>query len=95
MSLLLINEIWKLLHPSIEAGDTYGAAENLVNYLIEEDFSPSEISHMFRNDKDMKKAVSFFMETPDDGLYHKTEVFPEDDDDEYYSFNDDDDDYNY
>jgi hypothetical protein len=72
MSLPLINEIWKLLKTSIEAGDTDGAAETLVNYLVEEDYSPAEIKQTFRGDKDIKDALDFFMETPDDGLYHET-----------------------
>lgn len=94
MSLSLASDIWKLLKPSIEAGDTYGAAEDLVNYLIEEDFSPLDISQTFRNDKDMKNAVSFFIETPEDGLYHKTDAFLDDEDDEdYYRDDLDDDDY--
>jgi hypothetical protein len=71
MSLSLINEIWKLLKTSIEAGDTDGAAETLVNYLVEEDYSPAEIKQTFRGDKDIKDALDFFMETPDDGLYHE------------------------
>lgn len=93
MSLSLVNDIWKLLKPSIESGDTYGAAEILVNYLIEEDFSPTEISQIFRNDKDMKNAVSFFIETPEDGLYHKNDTFLEYDDDDDYYRDDLDDDY--
>jgi hypothetical protein len=90
MSLTLINEIWKLLKTSIEAGDTDGAAETLVNYLVEEDYSPAEIKQTFRGDKDIKDALDFFMETPDDGLYHAAEdddlfddYYPDEDEDEY------------
>ena len=70
MSLHLINEIWKLLKPSIETGDTESAAETLVTYLVEEEFSPAEIKQMFRGDKEMKDAIDFYLETPEDGLYH-------------------------
>jgi hypothetical protein len=89
MSLPLINEIWKLLKTSIEAGDTDGAAETLVNYLVEEDYSPAEIKQTFRGDKDIKDALDFFMETPDDGLYHEPDddlfldEYDLDDDDEH------------
>ena len=93
MSLSLINEVWKLLKPSIEAGDTDGAAETLVNYLVEEEVaSAHEIKTAFRGDKEIKVALDFFMDTPESGHYHQ-----EDDDDyndlydDYY--NDDEDDY--
>ena len=79
MSLHLINEIWKTLKPSIETGDTGEAAELLVNYLVEEDYSTHEIKNTFRGDKDIKEALDFYLETPEDGLYHDYE-----DDEDYY-----------
>ena len=73
MSLALINEIWKTLKPSLDAGNVADeAAETLVNYLLEEDYSPAEIKHTFRGDRDIKDALEFFMESPEDGLYHET-----------------------
>jgi hypothetical protein len=91
MSIFLINEVWKLLKPSIEAGDTEGAAETLVNYLVEEEVaSAPEIKSTFRGDKDIKAALGFYLETPDSGLVHG---YDDDlDEDDYY---DDDDNYNY
>jgi hypothetical protein len=92
MSLSLINEVWKLLKPSIEAGDTDGAAETLVNYLVEEEVaSTHEIKAAFRGDKEIKDALDFFMDTPEDGLYHKID----DDDlfDDYDDYDDEDDPY--
>jgi hypothetical protein len=90
MSLSLINEVWKLLKPSIEAGDTEGAAETLVNYLVEEEVATAhEIKASFRGDKDIKDAVDFYLETPESGLVHE---YDDDlDEDDYY---DDDDNYN-
>lgn len=67
-NITLINEIWKLLKPSIEIGDTSDAADILVNYLVEEDYSTTEIKQVFRSDKDIKRALDYFMETPDAGL---------------------------
>jgi hypothetical protein len=79
MSLSLINEVWKLLKPSIEAGDTDGAAETLVNYLVEEEVaSAHEIKAAFRGDKDIKDALDFYLETPEDGHYHES------DDDDFF-----------
>lgn len=71
MSIGLIGEVWKLLKSSIEAGDVDGAAETLVNYLVEEDYSAPEIKTTFRGDKDIKDALDFYLETPEDGLYHE------------------------
>jgi hypothetical protein len=79
MSLSLINEVWKLLKPSIEAGDTDGAAETLVNYLVEEEVATAhEIKSAFRGDKDIKEALDFYLETPEDGHYHES------DDDDFF-----------
>jgi hypothetical protein len=79
MSLSLINEVWKLLKPSIEAGDTDGAAETLVNYLVEEEVATAhEIKSAFRGDKDIKDALDFYLETPDSGHYHES------DDDDFF-----------
>lgn len=75
----LINEIWKLLKTSIETGDTDTASENLVNYLIDEDYSPSEIKQMFRGDSDIKNALSFYLEKPEDGLFVEQVDDPYDD----------------
>lgn len=89
MSLGLINDIWKLLKPSIETGDIDEAAEMLINYLVEEDYSTHEIKSTFRGDKEIKEALDFYLETPEDGLYHEEE------EDDYYDddFFDDDDGY--
>ena len=89
MSLSLVTEIWKLLKPSIEAGDTDGAADALVNYLVEEDYSPDEIKSAFRSDKNIKNALELFLESPDDGLYHESiddlfDEYPEEEDEDYY-----------
>lgn len=88
MSIGLISEVWKLLKPNIETGDTDGAAETLVNYLVEEDYSAHEIKNAFRGDKDIKEALDFYLETPEDGLVHEYE----DDLDEDYYYDDDNDD---
>lgn len=92
MSIGLISEIWKLLKSNIETGDVDGAAETLVNYLVEEDFSAHEIKSAFLGDKEIKEALDFYLDTPDSGLYHEEEV---DDyyDDYYYNDDEDDDDY--
>jgi hypothetical protein len=90
MSVGLIYEVWKILRPSIEIGDIDGAAELLVNYLIEEDYSSTEIKNTFRGDVHIKGALEFYLESPEDGYYHK-----EDDEDLFDPdlFDDEDNDY--
>ena len=90
MSVGVIHEVWKILRPSIETGDPEGAAEILINYLIEEDYSTTEIKNAFRGDSYIKGALEFYLESPEDGHYHK-----EDDEDLFDSdlFDDEDDDY--
>jgi len=93
MSLPAVNEIWKLLKPSLEAGTVAEeAADNLVNYLIDEDYSPNEIKQAFRGDAYIKNALEFFLETPDQG--YKLDEEEEDPFDDYHSFDDEDDDWN-
>ena len=91
MSLLIVNEIWKLLKPNLEAGTVAEeAADNLVNYLIDENYSPNEIKQAFRGDAYIKRALEFFIETPDQGykldeeeidLYDENHLFDDEDDD--------------
>jgi len=68
------------------------AADNLVNYLIDEDYSPNEIKQAFRGDAYIKSALEFFLETPDQG--YKLDEEEEDPFDDYHSFDDEDDDWN-
>jgi len=86
-NLNLIKEVWKILKPSIEIGDVDEAAETLVNYLIDEDFSPSEIKQMFRGDREIKEAVQFYLEKPEDGSFFESYEEDEDDIDTHMSYN--------
>lgn len=74
MSLQLINEVWKTLRPAIETGDVDEAAEMLIQYLIDEDFSPTEIKTTFRGDSSIKEALAFYLERPEDGLFVENDV---------------------
>ncbi len=78
-NLTLIKEIWKILKPSIELGDIDEAAETLVNYLVEEDYEPEDIKQTFRGEREIKEAVQFYLEKPEDGSFF--ESYDEEDDD--------------
>jgi hypothetical protein len=84
MSLQLVSDIWKVLVPSLEIGDVSGAADTLVGYLVDEAYSPTEIKQAFRDDYNIKNALSYFLETPSDGLYHEIG----EDQQEYLNFDD-------
>ena len=85
MSLSLANDVWTVLKSSIEVGDVAGAAETLVNFLVDEDYSPNEIKQAFRGDSDIKVALEYFLESPSDGIYHEVEEdqYDYDEDDDY------------
>lgn len=90
MSLTVISEIWKIIKPSIEVGDSSAAAELLVNYLVDHDYDREEIKTLFKRDSDVQEALSFYLEKPEDSLKALEEY--DDDIDDYYD--EDDDDYN-
>jgi len=83
MSLETIHGLWKTIKPSIEVGDVNESAELLVNYLVDNDFDSKEIESLFQHDPEVKKALKFFIEKPED-----VDSFEDDDD-----FLDEDDDY--
>ena len=91
MSLSLVHDLWKAMRSSIETGDLNEAAEILVNCLIDNDFDKAEIKAMFKRDPAVQEALSFFVETPVDSLYHKDEDDEEElYEDDHYSDEDDD-----
>ena len=81
MNLDLIHEIWKTIKPSIESGDIDEASELLVNVLVDNNFDTDDIKSIFKRDKSIQKALNFYVEKPEDGLYHDTAS--DDYDDEY------------
>jgi len=88
MSIGLIKEIWKILRPSLETGDPEHAAELLVSYMVDEDYSSTEIKNAFRGDSYIKDALEFYLEKPEDGLYHEVDEDPYD-----YELDEEDEDY--
>jgi len=85
-NLQLINEIWKVLKPSIEIGDVDEAAENLVSYLVDEAFDPEDINQQFRTDREIKKKISYYLDSEE-------ETHDEDLEDFDFGYDKDDDDY--
>lgn len=90
MSLSLIHEIWTVLKPSLQTGDVDEAAEMLVNYLVDNDYDPSDIRSMFKRESEVQEAISYFLESPGDEF---TKYDEEEEDDDYYEDEDDSDYY--
>lgn len=88
MNLSMLSEIYKLLKPCIESGDTTLAAESLVNYLVDEGFSPEEIKQSFR-DKDIRTALEFYLEAPPGELSEIDRGYLEEDEDLWQDEDDD------
>lgn len=86
MSLTVINDIWNLVKPNIQTGDEDEAAEQLVNYLIDNDYDPKDIKKVFKGDSDIIEAVSYFLEHPGDEFekYDEEEDYYEDEEEEDY-----------
>lgn len=85
MSLSVIHEIWKTIKPSIEVGDVTEAAELLVNYLVDNDFNSQEIESLFKHEPEIQKALTFFVEKPEDvDFFEEDDFLDEEDDDDYF-----------
>lgn len=84
MDLIHIKEVWTILKTHVDSFELSTAADELVSYLIDEDFSPAEIKQEFRGDKEIKKALEYFLEVSGDTLSSDDD----EDDDDYNSHED-------
>lgn len=80
MSLDLISEVWETLRYHIDLNERSEAADNLINLLIDNNCEPDEIKNAFRGNKEITKALKYYVEQHD----------IEDDDDEDEDINEDD-----
>ena len=73
MNLNDLSIFWKLIKPSIEDGDPREAADLLVNHLIDDGMTATEIKKAFGKDEEIIEALSYFsdedvnaLDDPDD-----------------------------
>jgi hypothetical protein len=85
MKLELIAEIWNMTKDSLMANDRDAIAENLIGILIDNDFSPTDIKSVFRDDYDITSALKVYV---DDAVEFEEE------ESEYEEYEDEDDNYN-
>ena len=80
MSLDTIVEVWDALRLHIDLNERVSAADTLVTYLMENNYEAEEIKPAFRGDKDIAKALTYYIDTHD----HDEEEEDDDYDDDRY-----------
>jgi len=76
MSLSTITEVWDVLREHIDLNDRADAADSLVVYLIENNYSVDDIQDEF-SDKDITRALKGYAEQ-----HFQEEEYEDDDDNE-------------
>ena len=61
MSLSVASEVWEVLRDYIDMNERDEAADNLVNYLMDNNYEVDEIKDAFK-DKDITKALKGYAE---------------------------------
>ena len=62
MSLDLVSEVWDTLRNHIDNSTRSEAADDLVNLLVDLNYEPEEIKDSFRGDKQVTKALKYYIE---------------------------------
>ena len=82
MSVELANEIWSELKRYVNTVDRAEAAETMVSVLIDNDVSADDIKLAFKNDTEIKRALTSYLKDHED-----------DDDEDLHDDDEDDEDY--
>ena len=83
MSVNLASEVWAELRRYVNPQDRDEAAETLVAVLIDNDMGADEIKTTFKNDSEVKKAVTSYLkdhEEVDEEEDYEEDDYEEDDD---------------
>jgi hypothetical protein len=88
MTIALIREVWDMMLESTHDSDRDDLAENLVNMLVDADYSSEEIRAEFRGDKLVTTALKYY----DDSIEPEQdyEDYEEDEVEDYDDFEDED-----
>jgi hypothetical protein len=69
MSLELLSDVWsEIISPRLDTHNHYDAAEELVAYLVDLNYQPSEIREYFHGDRNVLKALKEFDKNEDDEI---------------------------
>ena len=81
MNLSDLAKVWQIIKPSIEDGDPREAADLLVNHLIDDGMTATEIKKAFGKDEEIIEALSYFSDEDVDAIDEDDEDTEEPDDD--------------
>ncbi len=68
MNLSDLAKVWQIIKPSIEDGDPREAADLLVNHLIDDGMTATEIKKAFGKDEEIIEALSYFSDEDVDAI---------------------------
>ena len=80
MNLNDLSSVWVLIKPSIEDGDPREAADLLVNHLIDDGMTATEIKKAFGNDEEIIEALSYFSDEDVDAIEEDEDTIDTEDD---------------
>jgi hypothetical protein len=81
MSLDIISSVWDALVTHIDLNERKYAAETLVDFLIDNDFSSNEILEHFQGDSEITHAIKGWVDQYGDDNYD--DPYDNDDDDDW------------
>jgi hypothetical protein len=84
MSVELTKEIWDELKRYINPQDRSDAAETLVSVLVDNDAAADEIKNTFKNDSEVKRALTSYLKDHADEEEEDEDLHDDDDDYEDY-----------
>jgi hypothetical protein len=65
MSVELVKEVWSELKRHVNSVDRAEAAETLVSVMVDNDIDIDDIREVFKNDSDVKRAVTSYIKDHD------------------------------
>lgn len=66
MDLSIVSEVWNELQRYVNTVDRNEAAETLVSVLIDNDSDPEDIREAFKGDKEVRRALTEYLESDRD-----------------------------
>lgn len=66
MSIDLVHEVWSEIKRYVNSVDRSEAAEILVSVLIDNDIDADQVRTVFKNDSDVKRALTDYLKEDDD-----------------------------
>jgi hypothetical protein len=68
MAVELVADLWSEIKRYVGPVDRSDAADSVVNFLIDNDYSADEIRDAFKGDSDVKRALQSYLDDTDEDL---------------------------